>query len=242
MDTETMQNNVEVRYERLRPAQIVARREACPVAYLPIGTIEWHGEHNPVGLDTLKMHALLVHVRARDRRAGLPARSTMASSASRRLMEANAADRALIARKDGAARQQFRRRANVPLAGRAEHQLSPPAAAHLARDQEPGVQGAGRRRGALSSARPCPRGRGDLSPDAEAPDDDHLGHVRLRAGARASSSPAATTPASGRRRCSCTWTRGCRTSPCCPRTPASAHRGEQQRRTAGQRRVRPAGG
>jgi creatinine amidohydrolase len=48
-----------VRYERLRPAQIVARRQACPVAYLPIGTIEWHGEHNPVGLDTLKIHALL---------------------------------------------------------------------------------------------------------------------------------------------------------------------------------------
>ena len=48
-----------VQYERLRPAQIVERREACPVAYLPIGTIEWHGEHNPVGLDTLKMHALL---------------------------------------------------------------------------------------------------------------------------------------------------------------------------------------
>lgn len=47
-------------YERLRPAQIVARRQACPVAYLPIGTIEWHGEHNPVGLDTLKIHALLI--------------------------------------------------------------------------------------------------------------------------------------------------------------------------------------
>ena len=45
-------NEEVVRYERLRPAQIVARREACPVAYLPIGTIEWHGEHNPVGLDT----------------------------------------------------------------------------------------------------------------------------------------------------------------------------------------------
>jgi hypothetical protein len=29
-----------VRYERLRPGQIVARRSACPVAYLPIGTIE----------------------------------------------------------------------------------------------------------------------------------------------------------------------------------------------------------
>ena len=49
-----------VQYERLRPEQIVARREDCPVAYLPIGTIEWHGEHNPVGLDTLKMHGLLI--------------------------------------------------------------------------------------------------------------------------------------------------------------------------------------
>ena len=27
---------------------------------MPIGTIEWHGAHNPVGLDTLKIHALLV--------------------------------------------------------------------------------------------------------------------------------------------------------------------------------------
>ena len=50
----------EVRYERLRPEQIVAKRKACSVAYLPIGTIEWHGEHNPVGLDTLKIHGLLI--------------------------------------------------------------------------------------------------------------------------------------------------------------------------------------
>ncbi len=51
--------NPAMQYERLRPQQIVDRRQACPVAYLPIGTIEWHGPHNPVGLDTLKMHALL---------------------------------------------------------------------------------------------------------------------------------------------------------------------------------------
>jgi creatinine amidohydrolase len=50
----------EVRYERLRPKQIVAAREACPAAYLPLGTIEWHGFHNPVGLDTMKAHALAV--------------------------------------------------------------------------------------------------------------------------------------------------------------------------------------
>ncbi len=48
----------EVRYERLRPTHLRARREACPLAYIPIGTLEWHGHHNPVGLDTLKSHAL----------------------------------------------------------------------------------------------------------------------------------------------------------------------------------------
>ena len=47
-----------VQYERLRPGQVVKRRKACPVAYLPIGTIEWHGVHNPVGLDTLKIDVL----------------------------------------------------------------------------------------------------------------------------------------------------------------------------------------
>jgi len=34
-----MSEDSAVRCERLRPAQIVVRRTACPVAYLPIGTI-----------------------------------------------------------------------------------------------------------------------------------------------------------------------------------------------------------
>jgi len=50
----------EVRYERLRPAQIVEARGACPIAYIPIGAIEWHGTHNPAGLDALKVHALAI--------------------------------------------------------------------------------------------------------------------------------------------------------------------------------------
>src|ERR1051326_4390881 len=50
----------EVQYERLRPREGVAAREACPVAYLPIGTIEWHGFHNPLGLDSIKAHAMAV--------------------------------------------------------------------------------------------------------------------------------------------------------------------------------------
>ena len=51
---------VEVRYECLRPSQIVDRREDHPLAYVPLGTIEWHGPHNPTGLDGLKAHALCV--------------------------------------------------------------------------------------------------------------------------------------------------------------------------------------
>lgn len=82
----------EVRYERLRPAQIVAARTACPVAYLPIGTIEWHGRHNPVGLDTLKIHQLAI----RCARAGgglvFPP-LYYGESREEGLMEANAADR-----------------------------------------------------------------------------------------------------------------------------------------------------
>ena len=31
-----------VRYWMCRPEQIAARRESCPVAYIPIGTLEWH--------------------------------------------------------------------------------------------------------------------------------------------------------------------------------------------------------
>ena len=53
-------SGAEVRYERLHPDEIAAQRQACPVAYLPVGTLEWHGGHLPVGNDALKAHALCV--------------------------------------------------------------------------------------------------------------------------------------------------------------------------------------
>lgn len=43
----------EVRFERMVPDQVVARRSACPVAYLPVGALEWHGLHLPLGTDYL---------------------------------------------------------------------------------------------------------------------------------------------------------------------------------------------
>jgi|GEM_PF-174341 len=50
----------EVRYHMLRPAQIVERRKKCPVAFIPIGTIEWHGVHNPTGADTLQAEGVSI--------------------------------------------------------------------------------------------------------------------------------------------------------------------------------------
>ena len=48
----------ERRLEFLRPRQFAALRDECPVLYVPLGTIEWHGPHLPLGTDALKVHAL----------------------------------------------------------------------------------------------------------------------------------------------------------------------------------------
>jgi creatinine amidohydrolase len=50
----------EVRYQMLRPAQIVQRREASPVAYIPLGNLEWHGPQNPLGADTLQAEGIAI--------------------------------------------------------------------------------------------------------------------------------------------------------------------------------------
>lgn len=52
----------ERRLEFLRPRQFVALRDECPVLYVPLGTIEWHGRHMPLGNDALKVHSLCLHV------------------------------------------------------------------------------------------------------------------------------------------------------------------------------------
>jgi len=86
-----------VRYHMLRPKQIVARRAACPVAYVPIGTIEWHGLHNPTGADTLQAEGLAVLCAQRGGGLVFPP-LYYGESRLEALMEANASDRDLIAR------------------------------------------------------------------------------------------------------------------------------------------------
>jgi creatinine amidohydrolase/Fe(II)-dependent formamide hydrolase-like protein len=43
----------EVRFDLMVPSTIVARRDACNLAYLPVGSLEWHGPHMPFGTDYL---------------------------------------------------------------------------------------------------------------------------------------------------------------------------------------------
>lgn len=61
----------EVRLERLRPREIEQAMRVCPTLFQPLGTIEWHGLHNVVGLDAVKAHHLCV--RAAQRGGGLVA-------------------------------------------------------------------------------------------------------------------------------------------------------------------------
>ncbi len=49
----------EVRLEFLRPKEI-KEAQVCPTIFQPLGTIEWHGVHNVVGVDSVKAHALCV--------------------------------------------------------------------------------------------------------------------------------------------------------------------------------------
>jgi len=86
----------EVRYHMLRPGQVVKRRRECPVAYIPIGTLEWHGVHNPLGADTLQAEGLAIRCARKGGGLVLPA-LYYGESRLEALMEANAADRNEIA-------------------------------------------------------------------------------------------------------------------------------------------------
>jgi creatinine amidohydrolase len=55
----------EVRLEFLRPKEIKEAQAACPTIFQPLGTIEWHGVHNVVGVDAVKAHALCLQAAQR---------------------------------------------------------------------------------------------------------------------------------------------------------------------------------
>ncbi|UCH35058.1 MAG: creatininase family protein [Armatimonadota bacterium] len=95
-----------VRYEEMLPHEIVEARTACPVAYVPLGGVEWHGEHNCVGLDTVKMHALAMKCAEAHGGLVMPA-LFFGEPRESHLMEATSGDVARIAEKMGLPAENF---------------------------------------------------------------------------------------------------------------------------------------
>ena len=58
-----------VRFEELTPPELTAAREATSLVYVSLGTLEYHGWHLPVGLDTL--HAYHLCLRAAEHTGGV---------------------------------------------------------------------------------------------------------------------------------------------------------------------------
>jgi creatinine amidohydrolase len=49
-----MNKSNKVNYETLLPHELEARIKQAPIAYIPLGTLEWHGPHMPLGADGLQ--------------------------------------------------------------------------------------------------------------------------------------------------------------------------------------------
>jgi creatinine amidohydrolase len=47
-----------VAFEEMFPWEVSRAIREAPIAYLPLGVLEWHGEHAAVGLDGIKAHAI----------------------------------------------------------------------------------------------------------------------------------------------------------------------------------------
>lgn len=60
-----MSETRKLQFERMLPGELDEAVRECPLAWLPIGTLEWHGPHLPVGLDALKAHALCLRIAER---------------------------------------------------------------------------------------------------------------------------------------------------------------------------------
>jgi len=48
----------DVRAELMRPEELRACRQRADVAFLPLGSLEWHGIHDPIGVDMLASHSV----------------------------------------------------------------------------------------------------------------------------------------------------------------------------------------
>jgi creatinine amidohydrolase len=61
-----------LRYEEMLPDELREAIATAPVAYVPCGSLEWHGYHLPVGNDALKVQAICLRLAAEVGGAVLP--------------------------------------------------------------------------------------------------------------------------------------------------------------------------
>lgn len=47
-----------MKMEEMKPSEIDEMLKEAPIVYIPWGSLEWHGVHNPIGLDALKVYQL----------------------------------------------------------------------------------------------------------------------------------------------------------------------------------------
>jgi creatinine amidohydrolase len=62
-----------VEFELMRPQEIAEERARCPLVFVPLGPLEWHGPHLPLGTDGLVAYAVAVEVARRVGGVVLPA-------------------------------------------------------------------------------------------------------------------------------------------------------------------------
>ena len=62
-----------VRYEEMLPDELREVIACAPVAYMPLGSLEWHGYHMAVGNDAIKVHEICLRLAERVGGAVLPA-------------------------------------------------------------------------------------------------------------------------------------------------------------------------
>lgn len=58
-----------VKYEEMLPHEFEEAVRQCPVAYVAVGSLEWHGRHLALGNDTLKAYGILL--RAAEKHGGV---------------------------------------------------------------------------------------------------------------------------------------------------------------------------
>jgi creatinine amidohydrolase len=59
-------------WAEMTPSRFVAAVKRCPMAYVPLGLLEWHGDHLPLGTDFLKISGITLAVADRTGGVVLP--------------------------------------------------------------------------------------------------------------------------------------------------------------------------